>query len=90
MSVHQEISKHSSRQHAIVSEFLMLEQRREKLIDIAVEQCGKGLPFSVKEINEVSKQMNQLAQKGIVPQRKLITEQMVKEYVHKKNQASNL
>ncbi|WP_062232021.1 DUF2533 family protein [Fictibacillus sp. FJAT-27399] len=87
MSVHQEISKHSSRQHAIVSEFLRLEQRRENLIDIAVEQCGKGLPFSVKEINEVSKQMNQLAQKGIVPQRKLITEQMVKEYAHKKNQA---
>ncbi|MGG1575902.1 DUF2533 family protein [Fictibacillus sp. NRS-1165] len=89
MSVHHEISKHSSRQHAIVSEFLKLEKRREELIDIAVDHCTKGQPFDVAEINEVSRQMNHLAQKGIVPQRKLITEQMVEEFVQMKNQASN-
>ncbi|KSU85238.1 DUF2533 family protein [Fictibacillus enclensis] len=90
MSVHLEISKHSSKQHEVVAQFLRLEQIREQLIEEAVERCSKQEPFSVKEINDVSRQMNQLAQKGIVPQRKMITEDMVKEYVdRKKNQASD-
>lgn len=84
MSVHLEISKHSSKQNAIVTEFVKLEQKRERLIDEAVAQCVNGQHFTVSEINEVSKQMNILSQKGIVPQRKLVTEEMVKEYVDKR------
>ncbi|MDN4523251.1 DUF2533 family protein [Fictibacillus fluitans] len=90
MSVHMEISKHSSKQHEVVAQFLQLEKKREQLIEEAVERCSSQEPFSVNEINDVSRRMNVLAQKGIVPQRKIISEDMVKEYVGRtKKQASS-
>ncbi|MDR9793574.1 DUF2533 family protein [Aeribacillus pallidus] len=83
--VHKEITKHSNRQHEIVKKFLHLEEKREQAIDEAVKLCEKGLHFSVQTINEITKEMNELARAtGIVPQRKYVTEEMVKEYVSRK------
>ncbi|REJ25085.1 MAG: DUF2533 domain-containing protein [Bacillaceae bacterium] len=83
--VHKEITKHSNRQHEIVKKFLHLEEKREQAIDEAVMLCEKGLHFSVQTINEITKEMNELARTtGIVPQRKYVTEEMVKEYVSRK------
>jgi hypothetical protein len=81
--VHQAITAHSNKQHAIVKRFLQLEAKREQYISEAVALCQNGEPFTVEKINEVTKQMNELAKQGIVPQRKYVTVDMVKEYVER-------
>lgn len=86
MSVHHEISKHSENQHYVVSRFAELDQLREAYIEKALELCKKGEPFSTDDINAVTKEMNELGKRGIVtslPVRKLVTVEMVKEYVAK-------
>lgn len=82
MSVHKEISKHSQKQHAIVKEFLKLDQEREYHIDVAIQKCSQNEPFSVDRINEVTKRINELP--AIAEERKLITKEMVQEYVSRK------
>lgn len=85
-NVHEEISKHSQKQHQLVKEFLELEARREYYIDEAVNLCKTGKIFSTDKINTVTKGINELAKNGIVPTRKLVTEEMVREYVDRLNQ----
>jgi hypothetical protein len=80
MSVHKSITEHSKKQNAIAEEFLKLEQQREYYIDEAVSLCLKGQPFSTDKINEVTKRINDEARLGIVPERKLVSIDMVKEY----------
>jgi hypothetical protein len=80
MSVHKEISAHSTKQHEILKQFLQLEQQREFYIDEAVSLCKQGKEFSTDRINTVTAQINNLARQGVVPQRKLVTVEMVKEY----------
>ncbi|WP_243290825.1 DUF2533 family protein [Bacillus sp. FJAT-47783] len=82
--VHKEISKHSNRQHQIVKTFVQLEATREALIEEAIQRCLNNEPFSVEKINAVTDEMNALAKKGIVPTRKRVTIDMVKEFVAKK------
>jgi hypothetical protein len=81
--VHHAITAHSNRQHAIVRKFLQLDAEREKYVEEAVSSCLKGKPFTVDAINAVTKQINDLAKQGIVPQRKYVTPAMVQEYVEK-------
>ncbi|KAA0550172.1 DUF2533 family protein [Bacillus sp. BGMRC 2118] len=83
MSVHKEISAHSSKQHELVKQFLMLEAQRESFIDQAVSLCLEGKEFSTDSINRVTVQINDLAKQGIIPVRRLVTEQMVMEYATK-------
>ncbi|MDQ0228825.1 YpbS family protein [Metabacillus malikii] len=83
-NVHEAISQHSNKQHQHVQSFLKLEARREALIEEAVQLCLNSLPFDVDQINQVTKDMNKLASKGIVPTRKLVTTDMVKDYVSRK------
>lgn len=82
--VHKEITKHSNRQHQLVKSFIALERKREEYIDEAVQLCLQNKPFSVNKINAVTEEINQLAKKGIVPTRKWVTIEMVKEYVQRK------
>ncbi|UOE59544.1 YpbS family protein [Priestia filamentosa] len=83
MSVHKAITKHSQSQHEKVKKFAELESIREFEIDQAVSKCRNGETFSVDAINAVTKRINELAKKGIVPTRKLVTKEMVKEYVER-------
>lgn len=83
--VHQAITAHSKKQHALIRTFVELDAKREAYIEEAVALCQRGEPFSVHNINEVTKQINELAKNGIVPQRKYVTVDMVKEYVQKLN-----
>jgi hypothetical protein len=83
--VHHEITKHANRQHEIVKQFVQLETKREAAIDEAAALCEKGLDFSVNAVNQVTEQINELARTtGIVPVRKFVTVEMVKEYVARK------
>jgi hypothetical protein len=83
MSVHKEISAHVEKANKRITEFLALDQKREFYIEEAVELCKQRKPFSTENINEVTKQINELAKQGIVPARKYVTIDMVKEYVGK-------
>lgn len=83
--VHQAITAHSQKQHALIRAFAQLDAKREAYIEEAVALCQRGEPFSVHNINEVTKQMNELDRNGILPQRKYVTVDMVKEYVQKLN-----
>lgn len=83
-NVHEAISKHSKKQHEIVKQFLQLEQMREFYIAEAVTLCEENKPFSVDNINLVTRKINELAKKGIAPNRKLVTEDMVREFVERK------
>ncbi|MFS0823030.1 YpbS family protein [Bacillus sp. 1P02SD] len=83
-NVHEAITKHSNAQHNIVKTFVTLEQKRELFIDEAVALAKQNKEFTVDKINQVTIEMNKLAQKGIVPLRKLVTADMVKEYAFRK------
>lgn len=80
-NVHEAITAHSKKQNAIVTKFAALEEKREALIEKAVLHCRQSEPFSVNGINEVTAEINELAKGGIIPTRKHVTEEMVKEYV---------
>ncbi len=83
-SVHEEISAHSQKQNAHIKSFLALEQKREQAIETAVLKCEQNEPFTTDEINEITSKMNELARGGIVPLRKHVTIDMVREYVERK------
>jgi hypothetical protein len=83
MSVHKAITEHSNRQHQRIKKFAQLDALREAYIEEAVSRCRGGQPFSVEQINEVTKQINDLARQGIVPTRKMVTPEMVQEYVER-------
>ncbi len=80
MSVHEAISKHSSKQHQILKDFLQLDHQREIYIEEAVSLCKSELEFTTDKINIITKEINELAKQGVVPQRKLVSTQMVKEF----------
>lgn len=79
--VHKAISAHSAKQHEHIKSFMQLEHLREMAIEEAVAKCKNDEPFSTDAINEITEKMNQLAKKGIVPTRRLVSKEMVKEYV---------
>lgn len=81
MEVHAAITAHSRKQNEVVKAFLQLEAQREAAIEAAVSLASNGKSFSVDVINMVTKQINELAKNGIAPQRKIVTEEMVMEYV---------
>ncbi|MFT0800533.1 YpbS family protein [Bacillus swezeyi] len=84
-NVHETITAHSKKQHQHISEFVLLEQEREKAIDEAVAKCERKEPFSTDRINQITVKMNELSKKGIVPIRRLVSKEMVEEYVSRKN-----
>ncbi|MEC2075895.1 YpbS family protein [Metabacillus fastidiosus] len=83
--VHKAISEHSKKQHEHIRTFARLDQQREAFIAEAVQLCRQSLPFEVDSINAVTREMNALARQGIVPARKLVSKEMVKEYVERSN-----
>lgn len=83
MSVHKAISEHSSKQKKALQDFLELDHKREEYIEEAIQKCKNNEPFTVDKINEVTKKINDLAVKEIVPTRKHITREMVQKFVQK-------
>ncbi|AMA72309.1 MULTISPECIES: DUF2533 family protein [Aneurinibacillus] len=77
MGVHHAISAHSARQAEYITLYRKLDAVREMWIEKAVEQCKNGEKISVEEINNITQQINQLAQRYHLPPRKLVTEEMV-------------
>lgn len=84
-NVHEAISKHSKKQHEIVRTFLSLDANREAFIEEAIALAKENRPFSVEKINAVTEEINRLAKNGIAPMRKIVTTEMVEEYVNRKH-----
>lgn len=83
MSVHKAITQHVNKQNKRIKDFLALDQQREFYIDEAVSLCSQGKDFSTDKINSVTIQINEMAKQGIIPTRKLVTPEMIQEYVNK-------
>jgi hypothetical protein len=81
MSVHKALTEHAKKQNKKFTDFLALDQRREEFISEAIELCKQGKDFSTEKINYVTNQINNLAEQVCVPTRKLVTPDMVQEYV---------
>lgn len=82
MNVHEAISKHVGGQNQTINEFLQLDYYRETLIEEAIELCRQNKPFTTDRINEITKEMNSLNMKGELPKRKLVSVEMVEEFVN--------
>lgn len=80
MSVHKDLIKHAKNQNLEFQEFLAMDQQREIYIEEAVELCKQGKPFSTDKINEITNKMNKINLR-IIPIRKNVTVEMVREYV---------
>lgn len=83
MSVHKAISDHVNKQNKKINDFLSLDRLREEYIEEALELCRQGKAFTVEKINDVTNQINTLAKQGIIPTRKNVTAEMVREYAMK-------
>lgn len=83
MSVHEAISRHSTKQHMHLVQFAALDEQREQAIDECVELCRNGLPFTVDRINAITAAIAAHAKQGISPLRSYVTEQMVRDYASK-------
>ncbi|CAG9610529.1 DUF2533 family protein [Pseudoneobacillus rhizosphaerae] len=82
MSVHIELAKHAEKQNKMYQVFLELDQKREILIEEAIELCTKEEAFSTDKINRVTDQINKMNLR-FIPFRKYVSVEMVKEYVKK-------
>ncbi|WP_202079851.1 DUF2533 family protein [Caldalkalibacillus salinus] len=84
MSVHRAISAHSRRQNEALQRFLALDEERERYIQEAIDRCSRGESFTVEHINRVTREIQTLAQKEVVPHRQFVTTEMVKDAVQQK------
>lgn len=80
MSVHKDLIQHAANQNKEYRYFLQLDGQREIYIEEAITLCKAGKPFSTDKINEVTKKINNINLR-IIPERKIVTEEMVREYV---------
>ncbi|BAU27153.1 uncharacterized protein DUF2533 [Aneurinibacillus soli] len=77
MSVHHAISAHSASQAEYIVLYRKLDVMREVRIERAIEQYQAGEAVDLASINEVTQQINQLAQRHHLPPRKFVTAAMI-------------
>lgn len=83
MSVHKEISAHSSKQADRILGYKKLDAQREIYIAEAIEKCSKGEEFQVTQINRATEELNLYARKNNLPERVYVTIEMVNEFCNK-------
>ncbi|MCM3567633.1 DUF2533 family protein [Neobacillus mesonae] len=80
MSVHKDLIQHAANQNKDFRHFQQLDQQREIYIEEAIQFCKEGKPFTTDKINKVTKEINSI-QLRFIPERKIVTSEMVREYV---------
>ncbi|OKL36979.1 DUF2533 family protein [Domibacillus mangrovi] len=81
MSVHKALTLHAQKQNQVFTEFSLLDRQREDYIQRAIELCKAEKDFTTDQINQITLQINVLANQRFIPTRKLVTPQMVRSYV---------
>lgn len=85
MSVHHEISSHSSKQAERILGYKKLDAQREFYIEQTIEKCQRGESFQVEEINLITEELNRYAKVHHLPDRKFVTREMIQEFCNKTN-----
>lgn len=85
MSVHEAITEHVSKQHEMVKAFSQLDAKREVAIERVIAKAKAGEQFDTTEINTITEKINELSKGGLTPKRKLVSPEMVLDYVEKGN-----
>lgn len=83
MSVHHEISAHSSKQADRIIGYKKLDAQREFYIEQALEKCQRGESFQVDEINLITEELNRYAKIHHLPGRQYVTREMIQDYCNK-------
>jgi uncharacterized protein YfkK (UPF0435 family) len=83
MTVHKAITKHSQSQANTIKTFKEMDLRREQAIENVLKLAKQKQPFSVDEINNITKEMNLFRKQANVglPERKHVTLEMVNDYL---------
>jgi hypothetical protein len=82
MSVHQQISQKVREKLDILEAYRRRDAMREAEIERIAHQCSAGEKFSVHRVNAITEQLNKFANEHHLPSRKLITQQMVVEWIN--------
>lgn len=81
MGVHKDLTLHAQKQNELYRKFARLDEQREAYIQEAVERCKAGKDFTTDRINEVTAEINVLANQRLIPDRKMVTPEMIRIYV---------
>jgi hypothetical protein len=85
MTVHKAITTHSKNQAQMVATFKKMDLQREAEIEKVLNLRNENKPFSLDEVNKITKEMNEFRKQANfeLPVRKLVTEEMVNAYFGK-------
>lgn len=84
MNVHESITKHIQSKEKAIRQFEHLDRLREEEIDRVIRLCKENKPFSTESINQITREIKELGKRNMLdfPDRKMVDETMVKEYVN--------
>ncbi len=85
MSVHNQISRKVNEKLTAIEEYKQLDNQREILIIEAIKKYQSSNYVELTKLNELTKEMNQLASKHQFPHRKIVSKEMFLEYVTKQH-----
>ncbi|WP_078552753.1 DUF2533 family protein [Bacillus alkalicellulosilyticus] len=83
MAVHLQIAEQVNKHIDAQNRFKRLEAFREEAIEEAIKDAKEARTVSTAKINAITEEMNAIAKAFQFPTRKLVTPEMVLEYVKK-------
>ncbi|MFC0473432.1 DUF2533 family protein [Halalkalibacter kiskunsagensis] len=84
MAVHIQIAEQVRKHREAQKQFLALDSQRERAIDLALDLAKANKLVETTEINRITEEMNQIAMKFQFPPRKLVTPEMIRNYINNK------
>lgn len=82
MAVHLQIAEQVKNHRDAQKQFLSLDASRERAIEKALDMAKAGKEIQTTEINQLTDEMNKIAMKFQFPPRKLVTREMVLNYLN--------
>jgi hypothetical protein len=82
MSVHLQIAEQVKNHREAQKQFLHLDAAREQAIDHVLELAKSNKEFQTTEINQITDEMNKIAMKFQFPPRKLVSREMILNYLN--------
>ena len=82
MAVHLQIAEQVKNHREAQKQFLALDVSREQAIERTIELAKSGKDIQTTEINQITEEMNRIAMKFQFPPRKLVTREMVLNYLN--------
>ncbi|OIJ22107.1 hypothetical protein BKP45_05375 [Anaerobacillus alkalidiazotrophicus] len=84
MSVHLQIKKQMNNFINAEKNYRKLDQIREEKIEEIIKIAKNKKDFSLVEVNKVTEEINKLCKSHGYPLRKLVTKEMVEEFISRK------